>query len=230
LPKVGHVAIDAPAGARITVDGAEAPGEAPFAEPLDVEVGKHTVVGKLGEASKSVDVSPGVGETVTARLVFDVPVVGPGTPLGPSNPGNGVQPPPGGHEPPPPAPTNTARTSTVIALAGGALVGVGLGVGFAVAASNESSTIKSDQQQGMGTASCFNSTTARCMQLAQATSSHSTDVGLETGFFVAGGALALGALAAWVFWPGASKDGKVSWRVVPSVTSAGATVGVVGQF
>jgi hypothetical protein len=229
IPKVGHVAVEAPVGARITVDGVEAPGEAPFVEALDVEVGKHTVVARVGEATKSVDVSPGMGETAAAKLAFDTAAVGSVTPVGPANPENGTKPPPGGPDQPAHPTSSGAKTATVIALAGGALVGIGLGVGFAVAASNESGNITADQQ-GMGSASCFNSILPRCMQLAQATSSRNNDTGLETGFFVAGGVLALGAVAAWVFWPAGSKDGKVAWRLVPVVTSAGATLGLSGRF
>jgi hypothetical protein len=165
-----------------------------------------------------------MGETVPAKFAFDTPAVGSTPPVGPPNPPPPVPP---DH---PEHPSNAAKTATVIALAGGALVAVGVGVGFAVAGSNESSTITRDQQQGMGSASCFNSTTPRCMELAQATSARSTDTGLETGLFVTGGALALGALAAWVFWPAPPKDGKVGWRLVPAVTRTGTALDLVGRF
>ena len=117
------MSVDAPTGTKLTVDGAEVAGEAPFPEPLDVEAGKHLLGAKLGEASKSLDVSAGAGETVPAKVVFDVPVVvGPGP--GPGTPDAGTQPP----VPPPEEKTGgSGKMITVVVLATGAVAGLTLG-------------------------------------------------------------------------------------------------------
>ena len=227
VPRVGHVSIDAPVGAKITVDSVEAAGAAPFPEPLDVEVGKHTVVARVGQVTKTVEVSPGMGETAAAKFVFDAPAVRTVPPVGPTNPGEGVvPPPPSGSEKPAPS---TAKIATAIALGAGGLVAVGLGVAFTVAASNEAGKITADQQ-GLGVGDCLDATSVQCIQLAQANDAHNTDVLLRNGFFVGGGVLLAGAAAAWVFWPSTPKSGKAAWGLVPVVTSRGIDLGLSGRF
>ena len=217
--KVGHVTIDAPTGAKVTVDGAGLAGEAPFADPIDVTPGKHAVVAKMGDTTKNVDVVAGEGETVSARFVFaDGPLPLP-------------TPPPVPPPPPPPAPeppSSGAKLGTAIALGGGAAVALGVGIAFVAVASGQESHV-TQLQQGNTSYSCFQSTSTRCSQLASDVSAHKTDVGVGAGLLVGGGALALGAVGALLFWPSPRKDTASVW-VFPAVTPAGAGLGMMGRF
>jgi len=217
--KVGHVTIDAPTGAKVTVDGAGLAGEAPFADPIDVTPGKHAIVAKMGDTTKNVDVVAGEGETVSARFVFaDGPLPLP-------------TPPPVPPPPPPPAPeppSSGAKLGTAIALGGGAAVALGVGIAFVAVASGQESHV-TQLQQGNTSYSCFQSTSTRCSQLASDVSAHKTDVGVGAGLLVGGGALALGAVGALLFWPSPRKDTASVW-VFPAVTPAGAGLGMMGRF
>ena len=217
--KVGHVTIDAPTGAKVTVDGAGLAGEAPFADPIDVTPGKHAIVAKMGDTTKNVDVVAGEGETVAAKFVFaDAPLPLPTPPP--------VPPPP--RPPAPEPPSSGAKLGTAIALGGAALASLGVGVGFAIATSNDANRI-SQLQAGYSSESCFGSTLSRCANLTKAADQHRTDTGGAEGFLVAGGALGLGALATVLLWPSPVRLSTATW-LVPLVTGAGGAVELVGRF
>jgi tetratricopeptide (TPR) repeat protein len=76
----GHVAVTTSRGASVTVDGKAVDGTAPFADPIDVAVGKHTVEARLGSASAKADVNA-VGGTVVS---LEVDIVRPAPPPVPS--------------------------------------------------------------------------------------------------------------------------------------------------
>jgi hypothetical protein len=101
--KLGRIEIVAPAGTEITLDEKERLGTAPFADPVDVEPGSHS----LRSSTETVRVTANAGQKVQARFgggaqpVAPVPVPGPAptttTPSGtppPTEPGPTTEPPP----------------------------------------------------------------------------------------------------------------------------------------
>jgi hypothetical protein len=91
--KLGRIHIGAATGADVTVDG-ESVGQAPFAEPIDVLPGTHTIEGKLGTRTASTMVSVLVGKSASVSLNLE-PAPTAATP-----------------PPPPPAPTGTVAPIT----------------------------------------------------------------------------------------------------------------------
>lgn len=62
--KLGHIEVTAPAGTEITLDEMERLGTAPFAEPIDVEPGLHS----LRASNETVRVTAIAGQNVSARF------------------------------------------------------------------------------------------------------------------------------------------------------------------
>ena len=214
--KVGHVTIDAPTGAKVTVDGAGLAGEAPFADPIDVTPGKHAIVAKMGDTTKNVDVVAGEGETVSARFVFaDGPLPLP-------------TPPPVPPPPPPPAPeppSSGAKLGTAIALGGGGAVGLGIGIYFLADAANADS----DAKKLLNGAGCVGSSSSTCQQARQLQSRNSND---QVGGFVAGGvgvALLACAVIVPILGPKAATQSSSSW-LVPSPLPGGGAVEFGARF
>ena len=69
LKKVGQVEIDAPDGAKISVDGK--PLEEPPKAPVPVTPGKHTIEAAFSGKIKSVTVDAPLGQVVKAKIDFD---------------------------------------------------------------------------------------------------------------------------------------------------------------
>ena len=71
--KLGRVEVIAPAGAEITLDEKERLGTTPFAEPIDVEPGAHS----LRSSSETVRVNANAGQKVQARFGTSAVAVAP---------------------------------------------------------------------------------------------------------------------------------------------------------
>ena len=78
---LGHLMLDVPAGAIVTLDGKEAAAGG----PVDVEPGVHTVAARLGDQKGAVDVTVAAGASATAHVLLEGPkvaaVVTPVTPV-----------------------------------------------------------------------------------------------------------------------------------------------------
>jgi hypothetical protein len=119
--------------------------------------------------------------------------------------------------------SHSARNTTAIVVGGAALIAVGVGVGFSLAASNQSGkadTAKDEVLRGNPGADprsvCAGSTNPSCANWHNAAESRVSNKNLATGFFVAGGALAVAAVAVLVAWPGGTNTtGRL--RFVPAV-------------
>lgn len=68
--KTGHVAVDAPQGADITVDGERVPDRTPLADVLDVSPGDHDVIAQIGTNTAREHVVVAAGQTVRVKLNF----------------------------------------------------------------------------------------------------------------------------------------------------------------
>jgi len=191
---LGHVAVDAPKGARILIDDQPSFEEPPFAEPLDVEAGHHVIVARFGkrESRCEVDVAAGASATATG-LDFG------GGPL--------VEPP--GTETkklafPPPTPS--------LILGGVAVVGLGLGVGFATASQSKKSDL--DSTTGPG---CGGVPGPDCQTRSDLKSSADTSATIATVSYVVSGVALAGALVTWFVWPRKAAVPVTGLSLTPSV-------------
>ena len=224
IPFLGHVSLDVPLGAAVTVDGKLVVGTM-----IDVEPGPHTVAAKVGERSSYVNVTVVAGATVpahveigaTAVVVAPVAVV----------PSPTVTPPP--IEPPPPPLTQpgswwTTRREVGVAVAGVGVVGLVLGGVFGGERGGDTSSASTAATAlGPSNAVCFHSTSSSCGSLANSLQSNGSADSLEIGFLVGGGVL-LAAGVATTFWP-VSNDSHAS-ALLPSVGPHSAGFSWTGTF
>jgi hypothetical protein len=239
----GHLDVSAPAGAQILVDEV-AVGVAPLPEVVDVPAGRHTVaaVGKSGRLSAEVDAGAGVLTPVTllasttgASVESRAGAQGAGAGSQPreaseagasgtsaeANDAQGAQPVRG----------VSARTVTVAALGATALAGLSVGVGFWLASNGTR-----DEARTLGGASdCRDSTSAACARRDELATSGERQRGVSITGFVVGGAAALGALGAALFWKPAaeSREARTSAgapSVSPAISPNFAGVAVTGRF
>src|SRR5690606_21392285 len=123
--KLGHIDVEAPAAARVTVDGKPVEDRA---QTVTVVPGRHVVEATLGDKVKSTSVESAAGATVKATLAFE------------SDPGDSSI---TGSATPPPTEGDRGSSTTRYAVAGPRaalrLAGCGAGVGFALGASSGAS-------------------------------------------------------------------------------------------
>lgn len=225
--KVGHVSVDAPTGAVVTVDGIEE-GDTPLPGPLDMPPGTHAVVVRMGTASRASRVQPRAGETIAVNVSFD----GPGDHGSPPEVTAGISPAPVSPaaaplELEPEHASHRTRTAVVASLTGGALLGTALGSGFVVAARGATYTARSATLGPSGDA-CAQSGSLRCTHVNPASGASGRDTSAAVVSLAGAAALAATGLAVWHFWRKPS-DAKSMW-FAPTVAHKGATVGVQGRF
>jgi hypothetical protein len=266
--QTGHIEVTAPSGASIIVDGSANAGTTPLLEPVDVAPGKHKIEARTTERQYALDVVATAGDVVkanfTSQFAAPLPAVAPSPSV---NATPGIS--PGGASDAntastssgitPPSDVDTGRAATtsssgtfwtpkhitVVSLGGAAVIAVGLGIYFAIDAgstNDSATTIRSGI--GPGTDVCASGTNPSCAQLRDLKSTYDTDKTLETVGFVAGGVLAVGAVATWFLWKdapsnsetaGANKSENKSEKTsgawfVPSVSPHSAGASVVGRF
>jgi hypothetical protein len=122
-----------------------------------------------------------------------------------------------------------ARIITVAAIGGLAVIAGGLGIGFAIASSDNANTASGFRAQYPDNY-CSNPANAQgstCTRWNDAVRAQNQDASLSTGFYVAGGVLAAGAIATWFLWPRGARAGV---SVLPSVSPTGAGLTTVGTF
>ena len=223
--KTGHVWIEAPAGSKLWVDAQACDSAAPLKEAVDVVVGRRVVEVQTGAQKRSVEVNAVAGETVTARFIGEgPPVVVAGGPSGVRDPKD---------QPTTPAPRGfgTPRNVTTLVLAGGALVALGVGVAFSVAAGSEGDSLdRLKAGQTNPSSSCVNAATPGCSERSDAAGARTRDTNLATGMFIGAGGLAAAALATYFFWPSASPTVDRSAWIVPTVAQSGVGAQFGGRF
>ena len=249
MDRTGHIAVDAPSGAVLTVDGDPTESVAPLAEPLDVAPGHHAVEARLGRGHKTLEVDAAAGQV--ARLTFAVaddappgaaPTPAPPPPIEPGAPGPaeaGVD-----HRSSSPS---TARIVTTSVLGGAALVAAGVGVFLALRshsdasdAANTRSTIESTTLLPGGAMPpsgyhgfCSQSApAAQCVALQQKINAQNTEAIASDVLYASAGVLAVGAIVTWFVFPKRTSEpsAAASGWVAPAVspTQVGLTAG--GSF
>lgn len=232
--KSGHLAVDAPAGLAIMVDGVEA-GLTPIRDTVDVTPGAHQVAVR-GDSQRALSVTALAGQVVKVR--FDEHLAAPnGTPQTPA-PAAMVTPAPLAMAMPASSdaaaerantrPSDMPRTVTILALGGAAVVAAGLGVYFLTQAGSADDDVTRLKAQNPN---CAGSTSQGCADLASAADSRTTDRNLATISFVGTGAFAVGAVATYFLWPTAARSATTGAFVVhPLLPPQGAGLHIAGRF
>jgi hypothetical protein len=112
-------------------------------------------------------------------------------------------------------------------IGGVGVVGVGLGVGFALA-SHSAKTRENDlRAQGP----CYDRASQSCASLQHASDVVDNRARVSTVSYIAGGALIVGAVATWLLWPtGKEKAATQAFSVVPEVAPGTASFQLRGNF
>jgi hypothetical protein len=227
--QLGHVRIDAPAHAAVTLDGQPV---VDWSNPIDVLPGSHTVTAtNVWQDTRAVTAVAGQVVEVTIGPADSAPPPAPvAAPVAPPTPSPAPAPPPvdsGTTEPAPSSGTNSTKLVVAGSLAGLAVVSVGVGVVFGVQSigkSNDASTLNGQR----GSTPCPAAGASLCQNLSNDYSAQKTDSTVAGVLYVTGGVLAVGAIATWLLWPTSTASGG-AW-IVPSVSPEWAGVTAGGQF
>lgn len=167
------------AGADLSVDGKHV-GTAPLEAPIFVEPGAHTLAAQQGNRRVARSVTAVAGGTERLRLELAEPAR------------SEVD-----HRP-----TKPSRLEPAVLITGGALllVGVSAGVGFAIAAGNNTDK-KESLQRGVPSNACnpAGSLAARCNDLREEITAHDRNRDISTAGFALAGAALVGTAAYWFF-------------------------------
>ena len=237
LGQLARIDVQAPAGTALALDGSDLAGTTPLADPIDVTPGHHVVAAKLAAGSaKLADVDAEAGQVAHVSFAADAPPPAAVVVLAPAaTPSAGAAPPPTDVQGLPalpedesPKPFWTTRTVTATAFAGAAIAVVGVGAAFGIASQNNKSTVTRYQTHD-GSSFCHVTPTASdCAPWNDALNAQNRDANLSNALYFTAGALALGAVVSWFFWP---KGGHVKTAfVLPNVGPDRAGLEAGGRF
>lgn len=209
---VGRLRVEAPAGAKLAVDGAPLASPAPLRDPVEVDPGAHRVTA-TPEAGAPLEATVNVraGEIATVQL----------RPAGaaPDAPTVGTTPPP----------SDAERTSPGVArwVVAGSLVGVGVaglvGAGV-VAASRAGDRDTLDAQQASSPGVCADRASAACAERQDLLDTMAAKQTTSLVLGVSGAALVAGGVVAFLVWPTSAA------RVAPYAGPAGGGLVLSGAF
>ena len=216
-----HLAVEAPAGARISLDGVDV-GAAPFDAPIDTTPGDHELRSRINGKGADVTACTAPAGVITRVVVGDVP---PPAPVGAPLPEPAVAPVPSSA-----APVGGQRYLTERRTIGLIVAGVGLGSVVASVVFASSSTSAASNAAGaraqLDAWSC--PAAAACAPLESARNDEDRDRSLSIGLGAVGAA-AITAGAVLFFWPRATEKGTRA-AVVPFVTSGSAGLTIRGEL
>jgi hypothetical protein len=240
MAQTGHLDIDAPSGAVLTVDGVQNAGLAPLAEPLDVAPGRHVVEAKTAEGTKSATVETAAGETARVKLTgatststsTSTPTststsTSTPTPTPTPTPTSTPTPTPTSALTPTPEPSSTTKIVTTAALGTVAVLTIGAGAYFGLQSQSDARNASS-YRANRADSYCVNPANVDCVALNDAVHSQNRDATISNVFYVTAGLFGAGAALTWVFWPKA-RDSAAAW-VVPTAGPSGAGAVVQGRF
>jgi hypothetical protein len=232
MMKTGHLEVQAPTGALLTLDGSQNAGVAPLEEPLDVVPGPHVVQAKLAHGSKSQSVEAVAGQVVRVSFPPEVeesvaaPTLETRTSGGATSTMPAVASPARGESPAPSTGVSAARVVTVAALGGSAIVAGLLGVYFGHQSNKDADRVPALRAANPN----CTATSDGCQQLQDALSSAHSEHLTSDGLFVAGAALAVVAIGTWILWPSPAQPSAARLRIVPVAGSSAFGALAVGAF
>jgi hypothetical protein len=231
--RTGHIAVEAPPGAVLTVDGDPHELVAPLSEAIDVAPGHHVVSAMLPDVRKTLEVDAAAGQLARVNFVL-AEATGPAAPKpAPAPPAPG----PKLDEPVPIDPEadrrarsqRTARIATTVALGGAAAVAASLGIVFGVESRQDANAAGSLRSAPEWTTSwCYGpagATHPGCGALSGNVAAQNRDAIASDALYVGAGVLAVGAVATWFLFP--TREGQAPpvstgvW-IVPAVGTRGA--------
>ncbi|MGK3964082.1 hypothetical protein WMF38_07865 [Sorangium sp. So ce118] len=219
-------------GAEILVDG-EVVGVAPLPAPVFVEPGMHTVSARRGNRVGARQVRVDKGGAASVEVVLEEGNLGASTTPPRAEPPHSAAPqPPASASPERPA--GGARLPVVPMVIGGAIgvVGLGVGVGFTLAANAKATEIDGPLRVGDGNRSaCYQSQSAACARLGDAVDQLDAFTSTAVIGYVVGGA-AIAATAGYVLWSRSAGDSQGNAQVMaaPWLAPGSGGVGVAGRF
>ncbi len=177
--KVGHVSLRISPGAAVKLDDRLVDPQS----TMDVEPGKHRIVVSYEDVPKAADVDVGAGATASVDLTREAQA-----PVAPIVVHDVVEAKRQAVAFPPPPQT--------LVLGGLALVALGVGIGFSVDSSHQSSLIDSSAP-GV----CANPQAADCQARQSALDAHGRDVTVSTAMYISSAVAVAGAVITWILWP-----------------------------
>ena len=236
--KVGQIEVEAPAGARITVDGRAI--DAGTTDPVPVTPGKHVVEAIFDGKVKSVTVECTVGTITKARLIEST----------------------GASPAPPPPPRNTSTESNKgsaskgestttsppaeeqhgfwtpgriagLGVFGGGLIGLGAGVGFHMAAGQSEKNVnalRDSLPEPRSSACSVPGNEITCAKLRTEIDNQNMRNDVRTGLFIGGGVLVVGGAVLFLVSSPKSEPTRGGPRVIPFASSRDAGIAVIGSF
>jgi hypothetical protein len=240
MAQTGHLDVSAPAGTPLFVDSAAA-AVAPFADPLDVSVGRHHLHAQTIQGPQDTTVDVAAGQIVHVNLMPPREAVRPPAPPAIAQEGNSASSAatPGENREERSGPSAT-RAVTVVSVATAAAVSLAFGAYFMIQSLSDENTAQGFRQQYPKNY-CFQMTNSVCAQWNDAVQAQGRDATVSDVFWVAGGVLAAGAAVLWFVWPkdstgsgahaaGARRGPPAALRLTPSVGPAGAGLTATGRF
>ena len=202
--KLGQIEVEAPATARVTVDGK--PVES-IADPVPVRPGSHKVEATFEGKSKNVTVECNAGLIVKAKIEFE----------------HFTEPPGEGRKT---MPTGKWLVPTIMGVAG--LAGIGLGIGMAASSNSakDDSEALRDATQGL-CAPLPGGDAAKCAEYRGKRDDASSAATISYVGYIAGGVLLAGAAVTYLLWP-MSREHSHGASVRPTVGFG--SVGFEGRF
>jgi hypothetical protein len=226
----GHIDVEAPAGAAITLDGTLPLGAAPLPDRVDVLPGHHDLEARFGTVVKTAGVDALAGRITRADFSA---LEGTASTAGPSSPQSSAPPPDLPVEPPPvpeqasgASSSSTARWVTVVVVGSAAVLASGVALGYGIASTHDANMAATLRQQ---VPTCAGVTSPDCQSLASDVSDQQNDHVISTAMWIVGGTLAVGAVGAFLLWP-KHRTGGVASTLVPLLGPRSAGLGTAWAF
>jgi hypothetical protein len=217
--KVAQIEIEAPPGARVSVDGKPVEvGE----DPIPVTPGKHVVEAIVDGKIRGVIIECGAGNMMRAKLLDEPP------------PPPSLTPAPATSDRPKDASPGFWTTGRIVGagIAGVGVVAVGLGLAFHLGAASSADEVASIRAQfpaeSRDTHCSSTPSDPRCGQLRSAVDDQRSQEDLRSGFLVAGGAALVGG--AVLFFVSSPRESRRGMAVLPTGSNRGAGVALAGRF
>ena len=241
LGQVARIDVQAPAGTVLALDGAEGTGTAPLGDPLDVMPGHHVVAAKMAAgATMSSDVDAIAGQVAHVSFVADAPppaaivapLPSPAPAAAPSSATAGTAAlPVSVLADEPPKSFWTPRTIPSRRSVGAAVVAAGFGAFFGITSQNTKTTVtgyQNEHPRSFCTVAPGVAAPSACGPWNDAVNAQNRNADISDALYFAAGALAVGAVVSWFFWPKAGPT-KAAW-LVPEVGPGTAGVEAGGRF
>jgi hypothetical protein len=231
--KVGQIDIEAPAGARLSVDGRTIdPGST---DPVPVTPGRHVVEAAADGKVKSVTVEATAGTITKAKLTESsspaaTPVAPNGTSAAPSSASTKEL-----TSPPREAPSSFWTTGRIVgaSLFAGGLLTLGAGVIVHLSAADEEAKADQARQalpEPRDSACLDDANRVKCAELNVAVNNQNARENVSTGLLIGGGALFVGGAVLFALSSPKDTSTRGGIRVIPIANGREAGLGVFGRF